>query len=68
MRGKHWLRYFVLKYLTSFVYFQPSDHFIRVEEAVLRSVVSSIVNSSVPSASDRILNPNEVIISILYSD
>jgi hypothetical protein len=38
----------------------PSDHFTRVEEAVLRAVVSSVVNSSVPSTADRILNPNEM--------
>jgi len=38
----------------------PCDHFTRVEEAVLRAIVSSVVNSSVPSTADRILNPNEM--------
>ncbi|ODM99231.1 HSPB1-associated protein 1 [Orchesella cincta] len=38
----------------------PSDHFTRVEEAVLRAVVSSFVNSTVPSTADKVLNPNEM--------
>lgn len=47
------------------VYFQPGDHSVRLEEAILRSVTSTVVNMTFPDASKLILNPNEVQNQIL---
>jgi hypothetical protein len=41
--------------------FQPGDDSTRVEEAVLRSIVSSVANLTNPETTKRILNPNEVL-------
>lgn len=40
---------------------QPGDHSVRLEEAILRSVTSTVVSMTFPDASKQILNPNEVI-------